>query len=526
MVEGKARSAGITAIAALQAVLFGLWPILLFYTVTLGAYSPEQLVEPLCFVCVANLALWSLLRLLKIDAARAAFIVSVLSLANFFYLPFSELLTLPAKLFPVPIPDMAVFCGYTLLLLTVILVIARGELPIGKKSHSLNFQPAVIPAAAIAAFLCCFNLFGIVDSENRSNAFAADLGAKYFPATSRLKIDNDTEKPDVYYIVIDGFANSHTLKNFLDYDNSEFIDFLKDNNFYVALNSSSNHDRTVFSVTSSLNMGLVTPLARLADKAHAGSSVPLKLLRQNRVMKLFKQAGYRIVNVCSGFCPTDHVPQADLNLRSGWGTGFNMSLIHMSMLGALEPLLHTVENEYASVRTAPIRRASEIANLPGPKFVLIHCLLTHPPFIFDENGGARPLSKQLLSAPYVKEPYVMQLKYTEKNLKKLLEILCRSGDGKSIVILQSDHGSACTDWHDAERYTLERMRILNAYRVPEHMRGALYQTITPVNTFRVVLNDLFSADLSLQEDQSFIGIPPGDWYKFENVTKLLKNSWK
>jgi hypothetical protein len=70
------------------------------------------------------------------------------------------------------------------------------------------------------------------------------------------------------------------------------------------------------------------------------------------------------------------------------------------------------------------------------------------------------------------------------------------------------------------------MRILNAYRVPERMRGALYQSITPVNTFRVVLNDLFSADLPLQNDDSFIAIPPADWYKFENVTKLLKQSWK
>ena len=526
MVEGRSRSSGVTAAAALQAVLFGLWPVLLIYTVTLGDYAPEQLTEPLIFVGSLNLAGWAILRLLKIDAARAAFIVSIFSLANLFYLPFSEFLTFPAKVFPVPVPDMAVLMGYFIILLSILLVVAQSELRIAGKAYSLNFEPAVFPAVLIAVVLCGFNLFTIVDSESRSNAIAGDFSHRYFQSANQLIVNKDAEKPDVYYVIIDGFANPATLKDLLGYDNRDFIDFLKQNDFYVAHKSSSNHDRTVLSVTSSLNMGLMNPLASRAKEVNAGTNVPLKLLRENRVMQIFKSAGYRIVNVCSGFCPTDHIPQADLNLRSGWGTGFNMSLLHVSMIGALEPYLHTVENEYASVRTAPIRRASEIANLPGPKFVLIHCLLTHPPFIFQDNGDVRPLTKQLLSAPYVKEPYVSQLKYTEKNLKELLGRLCRAGNGKSIVILQSDHGPACTDWQDGGNYILERMRILNAYRVPERMRGALYQSITPVNTFRVVLNDLFSADLPLQNDDSFIAIPPADWYKFENVTKLLKQSWK
>lgn len=522
----KSRNIIITAAAALQAVLYGVWPVLLIYSITLGDYAPDQLVEPITFVCVVNLALWAILWLLRMDAARAALIVTILSLANFLYLPLSEILILPTKLFPVPVPAAAVLCGYFLLLTAVVAVVGVGEFRLGQKVLKINVDRLVLPAVAIAVALCGFNLFTIAGFEAKSNEIAKQLAVKYFPSDQKFVINKTSDKPDVYYVIIDGFANPETLKNILGYDNSEFVDYLHQNNFYVALNSCSNHDRTVFSVTSSLNMGLMTPLAEYLGAKDLDSNVPLKLFRDNRVMRLFKRAGYRIVNVCSGFCPTDYIPQADVNFRSGWGTGFNMSLFHLSMLGAFEPYLHTVESEYANVRTAPIRRAAEIVNLEGPKFVLIHCLLTHPPFIFDEIGRRQPLTRQLLSAPYVKDPYLAQLKFTEKKLKELLNTLCRAGDGKSIVILQSDHGSSCTDWRNGAMFTKERMRILNAYRVSDRMRSSLYQTITPVNTFRVVLNDLFGTDLPLQKDESFIAIPPSEWYQFQNVTNLLKKSWQ
>ena len=242
MVEGRSRSSGVTAAAALQAVLFGLWPVLLIYTVTLGDYAPEQLTEPLIFVGSLNLAGWAILRLLKIDAARAAFIVSIFSLANLFYLPFSEFLTFPAKVFPVPVPDMAVLMGYFIILLSILLVVAQSELRIAGKAYSLNFEPAVFPAVLIAVVLCGFNLFTIVDSESRSNAIAGDFSHRYFQSANQLIVNKDAEKPDVYYVIIDGFANPATLKDLLGYDNRDFIDFLKQNDFYVAHKSSSNHD--------------------------------------------------------------------------------------------------------------------------------------------------------------------------------------------------------------------------------------------------------------------------------------------
>ncbi len=517
----QSHSAKLTVAAALQSVLFGLWPLLLIYTITLGDYPLDQLLEPAALVVVVNLSLWSLLWRLYKDAARAAFMVSILSMANFFYLPLADMLTIAAKLASISLSTQAVLAVYILILAIILCFAHYGKAAFGKKLLSIKFEPMVLPAVAIVLLLCTVNVSNIAGFESKEKSILRELLASEFASSQKLTIDGKTEKPDVYYVVIDGFASPLTLKDMLGYDNSAFVGYLKEKGFYVALGSFSNHDRTILSVTSSLNMQYMTPLADRLGAASVDASVPLRLLQENSVMKLFKQAGYRIVNVGSGFSPTDHVPQADLNMRSGWGTGFNMALLHLTLVGAFEPYLHLVENEYANVRLAPIRRASEIAGLPGPKFVLIHCLLTHPPMIFDSEGNHLPLTRQLLSAPYIRKTYVDQLKFTEKKLKELIDVLCSSAGGKSIVILQSDHGSACTDWHQQREFTLERMRILNTYRVPERMQLQLTQTITPVNSFRLLLRELFGADLPPLKDESFIAIPPDELYRFKSVSKIL-----
>ena len=54
--------------------------------------------------------------------------------------------------------------------------------------------------------------------------------------------------PDVYYIIPDEYAGSKSLEMFWNYDNSNFTNFLIENDFYVAQDSFSNYDRTATSI--------------------------------------------------------------------------------------------------------------------------------------------------------------------------------------------------------------------------------------------------------------------------------------
>jgi hypothetical protein len=72
-------------------------------------------------------------------------------------------------------------------------------------------------------------------------------------------------------------------------------------------------------------------------------------------------------------------------------------------------------------------------------------------------------------------------------------------------LIQGDHGPRIfTEWDSPQSSCiLESTAILNAIYAPDIDPAALYPTITPVNTFRVLLNETFGTDLDLLEDRTY-----------------------
>ncbi|BEQ16034.1 hypothetical protein FAK_31000 [Desulfoferula mesophila] len=75
-----------------------------------------------------------------------------------------------------------------------------------------------------------------------------------------------------------------------------------------------------------------------------------------------------------------------------------------------------------------------------------------------------------------------------------------------MIVLQGDHGPGSTlNWDQIEKtYFLERLGILNAFHFPDGHTNGVYDTISPVNTFRLILNKLFATSLPILEDVSFM----------------------
>ncbi len=63
--------------------------------------------------------------------------------------------------------------------------------------------------------------------------------------------------PDIYYIVLDAYARNDILNEVIGYDNSEFLNELKDRGFYLPECAFSNYDGTVLTLTSVLNYRLI-----------------------------------------------------------------------------------------------------------------------------------------------------------------------------------------------------------------------------------------------------------------------------
>jgi hypothetical protein len=65
-----------------------------------------------------------------------------------------------------------------------------------------------------------------------------------------------------------------------------------------------------------------------------------------------------------------------------------------------------------------------------------------------------------------------------------------------VIIVQGDHGWVAADPEN-------RMRILNAYYLPQGGDQKLYEGISPVNSFRLVLDHYFGAGYNFLKDDSY-----------------------
>ena len=148
----------------------------------------------------------------------------------------------------------------------------------------------------------------------------------------------------------------------------------------------------------------------------------------------------------------------------------------------------------------------QVYDVEGPKFVLAHILLPHPPFVFDANCGPKRDTAQ--NSNDRAEQYIAQMNCANEYTSNLIKDLLNKSDNEPIIILQADEGSdAVTLNSDRETgnnetlKALERTNILSAYYLPNGVK--LPDQLTPVNTFRFIFNAYFSADYKMLDERIY-----------------------
>ncbi len=323
-------------------------------------------------------------------------------------------------------------------------------------------------------------------------------------------------------------------RGFFSFDNSQFLGYLRSQGFYVASHSRANYPKTFQSLASSLNMTHLTHLTpALADSADQTPLYPLSL--RHAVGRYLAPRGYRLIQVGSWWPPTHRDPFAHANYAYDPPVLDHCTrvLLHPTAICALLRRLAPY-HERDTHRASALYQFDALAQAveqPGPKLVFAHILLPHRPFVFDADGG--PLtSKDEATRPVA--CYLAQLRFLNSRLRDLLDPILHARGAPPIVILQADEGPYCArsefgveNGADVNWLTLSddalRMHIgiLNAYHFPGVDTGALYDSLTPVNTFRVLLDLYFGEDLPLLEDRSYIFPDLEHPYRFVDVTARL-----
>lgn len=350
------------------------------------------------------------------------------------------------------------------------------------------------------------------------------------------------EPPDLYYIVLDGYTRADTLREFFGYDNSEFLSFLKEKGFFVAEHSSTNYLSTRLVIPAVLNADYLGELADRVGRQSRDVRPLERLARRNRVVGALKSIGYRIVNITTGL---DYLVQSEadehLDLQAHWWNPneFETVLIRMTalpdLLSGLERLgvaapptvaFHRERIEYA------IRALGREAKSPSPKFVYAHILAPHSPFVFGPGGEPRALDLELFRNYTQRQRRILmtayrdQLEYLNRRMMGAIERILDESAQPPIVVLQGDHGLRLFLERAADDTCLkESFSILNAYHLPAGglpTAAVLRDSLSPVNSFRLVFDRYFGAELGLLADRAYFSHRFGI-YDFVEVTDRVES---
>jgi len=506
--------------------LFAIFPILVFYAYNMGELSFSVTLLPLAFASGFALLLLALSWLILRNVRKAGIVVSIFLILFFSY---GYALDLVKGWGSGEFYMRGVLVGtparYVLLIWAALFV---GGVYLTIRTHR-DFRTLTVILNAVAITLVLVPSISIGAYElKRPSAAPEDTNAAIV-----LDPGETDTLPDIYYIVLDAYASAGALKELFDFDNSEFIDYLTEKGFYVASESRSNYKVTQFSLASSLNMKYVNTLS---DEIRVGSkdkTIPIQMIKDNLVTDLARTVGYKYIHFATWDKSTGYNEHADMNITyaqmkvAGINllSEFNRVLIQTTLLRAFAVEKQLLSGGYRGYVLHAFDKLAEMPGIQGPKFVFAHIICPHAPFVFGADGEPIEVTYwRLESASKQRELYLNQLQFVNKKVEVLVDEILSKSETPPIIILQADHGFRLACWSNecSRKETLEdNFGILNAYYLPQGGDDLLYQSISPVNTFRVVFNFYFGASFELLSDESYDS-PPRDPYNLVNVTEELE----
>lgn len=258
--------------------LFAIFPILFLFSYNIEEISINEILIPTAIAIFFTFLLMSLLRFIFKDKIKTGLLVSFLILLFFSYGHFFNLLKdLPV----VEFKNELQIHRYLLLALGVMFTIsAYFIIKMRRDLHnSTNFLNIV------AASLVVFSLIniGVYESKTISRWSQNNI------TTNTTDSESPNTSPDIYYIILDGYASSGTLKEIYNYDNHEFTDFLTNKGFYIPYESRSNYAVTFLSLASSLNMEYINYLSDTVGTESNDREVPYDKIYASKVLLFLKE---------------------------------------------------------------------------------------------------------------------------------------------------------------------------------------------------------------------------------------------
>jgi hypothetical protein len=501
----------------LHPLLFAIYPILFLYANNLAQVNFTEILLPCAVSLIVTIFIYIFFTFVYKNAIKASIFISIALILFFSYgyiydgfrwIIYS--ITGSRAISTTIIKDR-------FLLPFIILLVGSGGFFLYFSKKRFAFIAKIFTIIAIV--LIILNITIIAKNYLTKNNISSGLTKNQVNSTKNIDNSN-IRKLDIYLITVDEFAGFNMIKNYYGYNPSWFFDSLAKKGFHIIPKSRSNYFCTENCLHSVLNMDYIHYHPELCNDCRSAS--------------IFKTMGYKFINTIPA---QNFVDAIYLKMNSI----FIMKLIHTSLLKSLELELHRYKILYI------FNNFDKLVMEKSPKFVHIHILSPHVSFFSDSTGNR--LSYNDKENWRDKKIYLGQWLFVAKRINTVIDNILEQSPSKPIIVIQSDHGVRALQ-HGSQNPPLifdkngnihienDTNRILNyfqacynnvnAFYFPDGNYEDLYDTLSPVNTFRIILNHFFNGKYKLLPDESYCGpmvtkeTAIKDTINFQNMTRFAK----
>jgi len=481
---------------------FSVFPILSLYHDNIEQLTLRSIIRPLLISLALALLIYLLIRYISKNKDKGALLTSTLLFFVFYYSP---IFVFAYKLIDIDhLPFFLIWIS-AFIAITTLLGFTKKDL---KKVNKLMNLFSLLSVAILVFFIIKFE-FGLKKID--ITHYPEDLQVLSAPA----KLKAQQKPPDIYYIILDGYGREDVLNDLYKLDVGNFREFLKKKGFYIAADSHTNYSQTLLSLASSLNLRYLDTLIKEMGPLSKNRRPLIRMIEKNDLVTFLKRMGYSIITFDSGYPGTVLRQGARVEKLSSTLGEFENILINNTLLRAI--FRKTNFTSHIKRIRFTLDKLGKLEQTTTPKFVFAHIICPHPPFVFKANGqtvipdtdfvykdGNHFVQSRETLLNYILG-YRNQVTFINNQLKTLIQNLLDNPDNQPVIILQGDHGPGSRLNQESFRLTnlQERLAIFNAYYLPSGNYNDMYAKITPVNTFRVIINHYFGTSLKLLEDKAF-----------------------
>jgi hypothetical protein len=312
--------------------------------------------------------------------------------------------------------------------------------------------------------------------------------------------------PDIYYIIFDEMAAFDVTRQYFGYDNiNEFVGYLDKNGFYIAENSHSNSTSTLHEIARRLNYEDFPFINDMSER----NLIARQRIQNNRAMQYLKSQGYTTIVFADDYLELSAIPPVDITYKPPDNYQIKNHYLAMDqfivlvlkntiILPWIQPdiVLPSIEhNKQMMLFTINKMPSLETSS---PKFVYIHLLIPHWPFLFDQSGNLNDIKDF-----YNWDKYIGYYIYSLDVATTLLDGIISSSNPNNppVIVFQSDHGARNSNIGNKtlQDYPEEyQTRIVNTFLLPGCADAPLTQDMDAINTLPIIFNCYFDAGIPLK----------------------------